>query len=352
MDISAQNDLAGDLFTQRLHLRRITLQDAAALQEAMGDFDILQWTSKVPYPFTVADAEAYIARHQFGFIGSWLILFQDRIVGGIAADDQLGYWITKDAWGQGIATEAAERVIDFVFEETGQDLLRAGHFDGNAASRNTLVKLGFEDEGADTMPSLARGDGRFPGMMMRLTQDMWTDRQRFELTTQRLRLRNLTVADAPRLAQIGGTQEVAPMMLSLTVPWPVEAAETWIESSRFRGRPGFRVGIELDGTLIGVVGLGPKQHDFPLMYFISQEHWRQGYAKEAVSAYINACFGLFPDMDRMTADHFTDNPHSGALLQKLGFVQTGTNMGPSAARLEPAPVIDYRLTRTDWEARR
>jgi len=351
MDLPSQNDLAGDLFTHRLHLRRITAGDADVLQQAMGDYDILQWTSKVPYPFTLQDAKDYIIRHQETFIGSWLILHKDKVVGGIAADDQLGYWITKDAWGQGFATEAAERVIDFVFEEAGKDLIRAGYFDGNAGSRNTLVKLGFEDEAPGNMLSLARGGGRYPGMMMRLTRNAWAARQRFEVRTQRLFLRNLSVTDAPRLSAIGGTPEVAPMMLSLTVPWPVEAAEHWIATSRYRGRPGFRAGIDLDDTLIGVVGLGPKQQGFPLMYFIAKEHWRQGYAYEAVAAYIRVCFDRFGELDQMTADHFTDNPNSGALLRKLGFVETGTSMGPSAARLEPEPVIDYRLTRTDWEAR-
>ncbi|MEM1301828.1 MAG: GNAT family N-acetyltransferase [Pseudomonadota bacterium] len=352
MDLSTQNDLAGDLFTQRLHLRRIMAQDADALQSAMGDYEILQWTSKVSWPFTLGDAAAYIARHQSDFIGSWLILHKDAVIGGIALDDQLGYWLTPDASGQGFATEAAERVLDFAFEEAGLDLIRAGYFEGNAASRNTLVKLGFEDEGPGNMLSMARGGGRYPGMMMRLTRDAWVAHQRFDVVTKRLRLRNLTAADAPRLAEIGGTDDVAPMMLSLTVPWPIGAVETWIAQCRFRGRPGFRAGIEADGELIGVVGLGPKQHDYPLMYFIARDHWGQGYAFEAVSAYIEACFQRFADLIHITADHFTDNPNSGGLLRKLGFVQTGTGMGPSAARLEPAPVIDYRLTRTDWEARR
>ena len=352
MDLSAETDqLAGDLFTARLHLRRVTAADAPALCHTMGDYEILQWTANIPHPFTLEDARANIARHARDFVGSWLILINGRLVGGIALNDQLGYWLIQEAWGHGIATEAAEAVVDYAFGTAGFDVLRAGYFTGNDASLRTLAKLGFAHQQADTMPSKARGPGQYPGVMMRLDRAAWQAARQFDLRTKRLRLRALVDGDAPRLSEIGGVPAVAPMMLSLTVPWAQTDVINWISASALRGRPGFRVGIEKDGQLIGVVGLGPRHHGAPLMYFIAPDHWRQGYAREAVSAFIAECFDRFEHLTQMTADHFTDNPASGALLRQLGFAETGQSIGSSAARVDPAPVIDYRLTRTDWEAR-
>jgi RimJ/RimL family protein N-acetyltransferase len=57
------------------------------------------------------------------------------------------------------------------------------------------------------------------------------------------------------------------------------------------------------------------------------------------------------DIDAVVADHFADNPASGAVLRKLGFQKTGESTGTSAARLEPAPVIDYLLDASDVRTR-
>ena len=50
------------------------------------------------------------------------------------------------------------------------------------------------------------------------------------------------------------------------------------------------------------------------------------------------------------ADHFDDNPASGAVLRKLGFQELGKGIGKSQARLEPAPVTLYRLRLDDLKA--
>ena len=63
-----------------------------------------------------------------------------------------------------------------------------------------------------------------------------------------------------------------------------------------------------------------------------------------MSAFLPSIFDRFP-LSRLEADHFEDNPVSGAILRKFGFEETGRQLGTSKARLEPAPVITYAVTR-------
>ena len=50
------------------------------------------------------------------------------------------------------------------------------------------------------------------------------------------------------------------------------------------------------------------------------------------------------------ADHFADNPVSGRVLHEQGFEKIGEGTGKSAARLEPAPNVLYRLTKQQFKA--
>jgi RimJ/RimL family protein N-acetyltransferase len=168
------------------------------------------------------------------------------------------------------------------------------------------------------------------------------------LRTRRLLLRPLGQADAGDLARIGGQPDVARMLFSVQSPWHPQAVESWIERSRWHGRPGYRLGICLrDGTLIGVGGLGGEP--LSCSYFLDPDFAGQGYATEAMGGLLADAFERF-DLPEIVADHFADNPASGRILGKLGFEKTGTGMGESAARLEPAPNVHYRLSRHNLKA--
>ena len=60
---------------------------------------------------------------------------------------ELGYWIGVPFWNRGYATEAAEAVIKFGFEELGLNRIEAEHFTRNPASWRVMEKLGMTLEG-------------------------------------------------------------------------------------------------------------------------------------------------------------------------------------------------------------
>ena len=56
---------------------------------------------------------------------------------------ELGYWIGKPFWGQGLIPEAARELLRHAFEELGMRAVWCGYYEGNEKSRRVQEKLGF-----------------------------------------------------------------------------------------------------------------------------------------------------------------------------------------------------------------
>lgn len=57
---------------------------------------------------------------------------------------ELGYWIGKPFWGQGLVPEASRELIRYAFEELGMKRIWCAYYDGNVKSLRVQEKLGFE----------------------------------------------------------------------------------------------------------------------------------------------------------------------------------------------------------------
>ena len=56
---------------------------------------------------------------------------------------ELGYWIGKLFWGQGLIPEASRELLRYAFEDLGMNRIWCGYYDGNEKSRRVQEKLGF-----------------------------------------------------------------------------------------------------------------------------------------------------------------------------------------------------------------
>ncbi len=130
------------ILTERLLLRPPVAADAAAIQHAVNDEEVTRWLSQVPYPYSVADAEDFIARQTSG--KTFLMCRDQEVVGCIGTQGEFGYWLGRAHWGQGLMTEAARAVLEWHFAGGGDRLL-SGHALGNERSRAVLLKMGFVD---------------------------------------------------------------------------------------------------------------------------------------------------------------------------------------------------------------
>ena len=88
-------------------------------------------------------------------------LHKDSMRGSGVRSRMLGYVLAEDAWGHGYATEAAQCVIKFAFEELGLEVLSVCHFPFNERSRRVIEKCGFQYEG-----TLRRTDRRYDDVVM------------------------------------------------------------------------------------------------------------------------------------------------------------------------------------------
>lgn len=60
---------------------------------------------------------------------------------------EIAYWIGEQYWGNGYATEAAQSMLRFAFEERKLHKVFARYFSSNPASGQVMKKIGMKQEG-------------------------------------------------------------------------------------------------------------------------------------------------------------------------------------------------------------
>lgn len=144
--------------TPRLLLRPAWAEDAPALHAAIADEGIVRNLATAPWPYNLADAEAFVSRERKAHEPASLIFLRTRgaprLIGGIGfgghdacAAPEFGYWIARPYWGLGFATEAARAALAHARHSLRLPRVTAGHFLDNPASGRVLEKLGFQATG-------------------------------------------------------------------------------------------------------------------------------------------------------------------------------------------------------------
>jgi RimJ/RimL family protein N-acetyltransferase len=139
--------------TERLLLRPGWAEDAPALASALGDETIVRNLASAPWPYGIADAEAFLAADRPAGEAAFLIFRRTRgapqLIGGAGlghrpdGEIELGCWIARSCWGLGYATEATRAMIAVARDSLRLPKLTAGHFLDNPASGRVLEKIGF-----------------------------------------------------------------------------------------------------------------------------------------------------------------------------------------------------------------
>jgi RimJ/RimL family protein N-acetyltransferase len=153
--------------TERLLLRPGWAEDAPALAAAIADENIVRNLATAPWPFALRDAEAFLAAPRDPVLPSFLIFergdAEPLLVGACGLGRrpsgavELGYWIAREQWNRGFATEAG-RALLAIAEALGLGRLEASWFVDNPASGRVLEKLGFSATGISAPRySCARG---------------------------------------------------------------------------------------------------------------------------------------------------------------------------------------------------
>lgn len=152
--------------TPRLLLRPGWMEDAPALAAAISDRAVVDNLATAPWPYTIADAAQFLANKPDPTQPSLVILRRTlgapQLIGSIGLKrlqdgaTEIGFWITRNCWGLGFATEAGRAMIDIARHALGLEELYATAFADNISSQNVLAKLGFKPVGNPVRHCAAR----------------------------------------------------------------------------------------------------------------------------------------------------------------------------------------------------
>jgi RimJ/RimL family protein N-acetyltransferase len=184
-------DLARDdvfrLETPRLWLRWPRICDAAGIHKFCSQWEVARYTARIPHPYPPGSAERFIyAAREANASGRDLTLVMTLIkgkrdaIGSISLESRgadrlaLGFALAPEAWGKGLATEAAEAMIDAAFGLTPAVEILASARVENEASKIVLEKCGFALVGTSLQGAPARG-GMVECHNFRLARADWAE---------------------------------------------------------------------------------------------------------------------------------------------------------------------------------
>lgn len=159
-----------------IELRRWMPEDSQPLAAMLNNKKILDNLRDLPFPYTVSDAEAFIAAMlsaDENAVFARAIAVDGALAGSIGVfrkenvhrrTAELGYYIAESYWGKGITTFAVKQICRYIFDNTDIVRIFADPYAFNAASCRVLEKAGFIYEG--TMRKNAVKNGRFEDMKL------------------------------------------------------------------------------------------------------------------------------------------------------------------------------------------
>ena len=166
-----------ELLTSRLRLRTPVVEDAGALRLIASDPRVALTTASIPHPYPRDGAIAFIQqiRSVPGTDRRNLAITlsgRDELIGmvgfiGHGTEAELSYMVSPSCWGHGYATEAAARLVGYIFAETPFVAVIGRAMICNPASEAVLRKAGLRWVRAGDVELPLRG-GVFPTSFWRL----------------------------------------------------------------------------------------------------------------------------------------------------------------------------------------
>lgn len=144
------------------------------------------------------------------------------------------------------------------------------------------------------------------------------------LETERLMLRSIKTEEAKHVYDTWTSDDEVSKYMRWSTHKSVEETKQWInmEQENCKKDNYYDWGIELKetGELIGSIGAHyvPELDRYEIGYAIAKKHWRKGIVTEAVRGMINYLVNE-KGIKKYIASHATENPASGAVMQKVGF---------------------------------
>lgn len=175
-----------------------------------------------------------------------------------------------------------------------------------------------------------------------------------QLQTPRLTLRSFRPEDAASFfTRLAGNEKVTKSMMWITHHELSQSEET-IRKILLRQEAGkaycWAIALPETDELIGridLLGFEEEKESCSFAYMLSPDHWNKGYGTEAVKAVFDFAFREL-EIQTITADHFADNPASGAVMVKAGMTRMGVTPLKYQKEGQLHDAVHYRISKEDW----
>jgi ribosomal-protein-alanine N-acetyltransferase len=180
------------LATERLLLRRWRSSDEGPFAALNGDEEVMEHfpniLTRAESDWMLADLEARFERQGYGlwavevratgemigFVGLNLPTFKEHFMPAV----EVGWRLSKSAWGHGYATEAARASLSYGFSEAGLDEIVAMTTTTNSRSAAVMERLGMSRDPADDFehPAIEQGHPLRRHILYRISAAEWARR--------------------------------------------------------------------------------------------------------------------------------------------------------------------------------
>lgn len=146
------------IVTDRLILRQFTMKDAEDMYTWASNPNVVKYLSYQPHKSLKESKRVlrgWVASYKSKCVYNWAIEYKGICIGNISVVAQeengyichLGWQIDEKYWNNGIVTEAAQSVVDYLFDEVGCDRISSAHDTRNIGSGRVMQKIGMKYEG-------------------------------------------------------------------------------------------------------------------------------------------------------------------------------------------------------------
>lgn len=230
-------------------------------------------------------------------------------------DVEIGWWLAKDCWGKGLATEAATATMADGFGRCSLERIAAVAVPLDTVSRRVMEKLGMSYE-ADTTH---KGE---PAVRYAISRDTWSARIGAHRETARLLLCRWQPEDWRSLRPVTNDSDVL-RFINYGVPWTDDQRQRFVNKQcRQYEQLGHCYWKLLDCAthrLIGFCGVQPllDSAETEIGWWLAKDCWGRGLASEAARAALDDAFTR-SGLQRVVALAMPDHRASRRIMEKLG----------------------------------
>ncbi len=318
------------LETERLLLRPWQPEDAESLYEYAKDSDVgsaAGWQvhksieeSKQVIKTVLSAPETYAVclktdGKAIGSIG--LKLGDDTDMTDRKDECELGYWIGKAFWGQGLIPEAVREILRRAFEDLSMTAVWCGFYDGNEKSKRVQEKCGFVYQFTSYDVEVAQMGEHRTGHVSLLTKDWWERRLvvRSVKQTEKNKCMELALSVLSQVCRPDGKEECIR-----------EHRRAWSDKS-------FLEGLDVYAAFSSdqMVGMLSARDDLICQLFVKPEYMNKGIGSMLFQRLIS---------DRVGRDLRVDSTEcSRAFFHTLGFEPFGEKQEKCGLTLTPMVFI-------------